>query len=173
MRKIVRRLPVLIVALAAAVSFSGPTSAIAGSSGTNGSKCWRTKTSERAFARKMNRARNAVGISRLRLDPELSKVARSHSHKMRKRNRLYHTPTERLKWKVTNWRVLGENVGVGGGVRSLHRAFMDSPGHRANIRYGTFNHVGVGVKRGNGKMWVTVIFQSQTNPGTRLKMPSC
>lgn len=171
MRKLVRRLPVVITAVAAAMVLSPSLSATAGTSGDN--SCWRTKTSERDFARKMNAARDKAGVQRLRMDPELSKAARSHTQAMAKKDVLYHTPTERLKWKVTNWRVLGENVGVGGDVSSLHRAFMNSAGHRANIEYGTFKHVGVGVKRANGKMWVTVIFEAETNPGTRLKMPRC
>lgn len=173
MRKIVRKVPLLVMAVVAAVIMSPSLVASAGTSATNGSKCWNTKTSERTFARKMNSVRDSGGLGRLRLDPELSKAARSHTQAMANKDLLYHTPTERLKWKVTNWRVLGENVGVGGGVPSLHRAFMDSPAHRANIEYSTFRHVGVGVKKARGKMWVTVIFEARTDPGTRLKMPSC
>lgn len=175
MRKYVRRMPVLIMAVAAAVMLSPTLGSTAGAatSGKRSGSCWRTKSSEKDFARKMNAARDVAGVGRLRLDPELSKAARSHTQAMARKDVLYHTPTERLKWKVTNWRVLGENVGVGGDVSSLHRAFMDSSGHRANIVYGTFRHVGVGVKRANGKMWVTVIFEAETNPGTRLKMPRC
>jgi hypothetical protein len=31
----------------------------------------------------------------------------------------------------------------------------------------------VGVKKADGRMWVTVIFEARENPGTRLAMPSC
>ena len=51
----------------------------------------------------------------------------------------------------------GENVGVGPSVWRLHRAFMASPPHRANI-LGRFTQVGVGVVRDDGTVWVTVVF---------------
>lgn len=140
---------------------------------TNGSECWNTRDSERSFARKINSARLGAEVGRLRLDPELSRAARGHSRAMARKNLLHHTPTNRLKWKVTNWTILGENVGVGGSVPSLHQAFMDSAPHRANIVLNQFRHVGVGVVKANQRMWVTVIFEAQTDPGTRLSMPSC
>ncbi|MGH2703523.1 MAG: CAP domain-containing protein [Actinomycetota bacterium] len=45
-----------------------------------------------------------------------------------------------------NWQALGENVGVGGDVEALHRAFMDSPGHRTNF-LGDYERVGIGRER--------------------------
>jgi uncharacterized protein YkwD len=92
---------------------------------------------------------------------------------MVKRSLLYHTPDWRFRRRVTRWNVLGENVGVGGSVASLHKAFMSSPSHRANVLSSTFIHFGVGTKRAGDRMWVTVVFESVRNPGTRLSMPSC
>lgn len=136
------------------------------------SSCWNFKPSERAFARKMNEARAEQGLPKLRLDPELSKVSRVHTGEMIDQNLLHHATSAQLTRRVTNWRVLGENVGVGGGVASLDQAFMDSPAHKANILFG-FDFVGVGVSRSNGRMWVTVTFEKGSNPGTTLKMPRC
>ena len=138
-----------------------------------GSDCWRYRTAEVDFARKINKARSVVGKGSLHLDKHLSKVARKQSRAMARNNRLYHTPSHKLRWRVTNWNILGENVGVGGSVDSLHVAFMASPAHKANILYSSFRHVGVGTKRKNGRLWVTVVFEAATNPGTRLNMPSC
>jgi uncharacterized protein YkwD len=107
------------------------------------------------------------------MDPELSRVARKHTFEMVRRRTLYHTSAGKLRRRVVRWVLLGENVGVGGTVGSLHRAFMHSPAHRANVLRPTFNHSGVGVKKAGGRMWVTVIFQSRSNPGTRLRMPRC
>jgi len=64
-------------------------------------------------------------------------------------------------------------LGVGGSVESLHEAFMNSPAHKANIVYTPFKHVGIGTNWDDGRLWVTVIFEATTNPGTRLSMPSC
>jgi uncharacterized protein YkwD len=64
------------------------------------------------------------------------------------------------------WRRLGENVGcriaagdAASSVGPLQKAFMESPGHRANIMNGEFTHVGVGMASvpaavGNG--WIAV-----------------
>lgn len=133
--------------------------------------CWDYKHAEKRFARKINRVRNARDKRKLSLDPEISKVARVHSRKMLKDNALYHS--RNLGSHVTNWSVLGENVGVGGGVTQLHKAFMKSEAHKDNILYGSFKHVGVGVARSDGVMWVTVVFEGKQDPGTTLKMPDC
>ena len=137
------------------------------------SPCWEYKPTERGFASSINTARVATGKSRLRLDPELSKTARKHTAEMVARSSLHHTSTADLKWRVTNWSTLGENVGVGASVDSLHTAFMGSPLHRQNVLYPDFRYVGVGVREADGRMWVTVIFEAAGNPGTRLRMPSC
>lgn len=135
--------------------------------------CWNYKPSEKGFARKMNGERVLEGLTKLSLDPELSRAARKHTQEMWQRDELYHTPSDKLRSRVTNWTVIGENVGVGGTVSSLHDAFMNSPAHRDNILYTTFRHVGIGVATKNGRMWVTVIFEAIADPGTSLSMPTC
>jgi hypothetical protein len=142
------------------------------SAGARNNRCWRFKPSERAFVKKMNKARGG-GRGKLRIDPELSKAARKHTGEMIHKNLLYHTTPTQLRHRIVRWSLLGENVGVGNTVSSLHKAFMHSPGHRANILRSSFNHSGVGVRNAHGRMWVTVIFESRQNPGTRLRMPRC
>jgi len=149
------------------------TLATAAGTATNGSTCWESKDSESEFAEKINGSRNRAGKGTLKLDPELSKAARSHTRGMANKDLLYHTPGDRLTRKVTNWSTLGENVGVGNWVGELHDAFMASPGHKGNILYRGFTHVGVGVIVRNNRMWVTVIFEGRTDPGTTLPMPRC
>lgn len=57
------------------------------------------------------------------------------------------------------WRSLGENVGVGYSLGSIHNAFMGSSGHRANILNPAFNYAAVGVTQdGYGRYWVTEVF---------------
>ncbi|MFN2489602.1 MAG: CAP domain-containing protein [Actinomycetota bacterium] len=141
--------------------------------GGKDSKCWRSKKTERGFAKKMNKARRRSGRRKMSLDPELSKVARVHTREMVRKNTLYHTASNALRTRVVGWNTLGENVGVGNTVRSLHKAFMNSASHRHNILYSTFKHSGIGVKKAHGRMWVTVVFEATKNPNTRLKMPRC
>ena len=136
-------------------------------------RCWNYKTSERGFARKMNAVRSGRGLGKLSLDPEISKAARVHTNEMINQNTLHHTSSTNLRNRVTNWVVLGENVGVGSTVSSLHDAFMNSPAHRDNIEHAAYKHVGIGARKAGGRLWVTVIFEAVTDPGTTLSMPRC
>ncbi|MDQ3987047.1 MAG: CAP domain-containing protein [Actinomycetota bacterium] len=151
-----------VVALAFGAFSSAPTASGAG--------CFAHKGAERSFAQKINDARGGAGVRRLQLDKQLSRVARKHSWEMKKRHSLFHTEGNKLGRRVTRWTLLGENVGVGGDVVSLHRAFMDSPAHKANVLRSAYNHVGVGVHRSDNYLWVTIVFEATRDPGTRLRM---
>jgi uncharacterized protein YkwD len=135
--------------------------------------CYRFRSAEKAFVRKINSARSAVGKSSLKLDPELGKVARVHAKAMARQGQIFHQSHSQLGSRVTRWSSLGENVGVGSTVTSLHSAFMNSPGHKANVLFTSFRNVGVGTVSKDGRLWVVVVFESQLNPGTRLSMPNC
>src|ERR671919_2210177 len=131
--------------------------------GASGSGCNRMNRTERSFKNRINSAR---GESRGRLwgDTDLNQVALKHTREMVARNRLYHTPEDAFRRRVTNWYVLGENVGVGDSVTQLHRALMGSSAHRQNAMNKTFNRIGVGALRANGRLWVTIIFEARSNP---------
>ncbi|HWC14040.1 MAG TPA: CAP domain-containing protein [Actinomycetota bacterium] len=160
---------VLIAAVIALLATpSAPTAARAADN-----RCWEPRRGELAFTGLINGARGANGQGKLSLDPELSRAARVHSREMVEANTLYHTPDRALRTRVTNWAILGENVGVGSTVASLHEAFMKSTLHRANVLHAGFRHVGIGTLRKDGRLWVTIIFEGVTDPGTPLWMPSC
>lgn len=162
--KLVSRLAAVVTLAVALGAVSPVTTASAGA------RCYRYKGAERDFARKINTARNLAGARRLELDKQLSRVARKHSWEMNKSNSLYHTPSGKLGWRVTRWNHLGENVGAGQTVTSLHQAFMNSPAHRSNVLDRDYRHVGVGVTKDNNYMWVTIVFEARRDPGTRLRM---
>jgi uncharacterized protein YkwD len=134
-------------------------------SGTASAACYSPNRNERGFARLINVARSSGD---LRLDPELSKVAKVHTREMVRANSLHHSTSTQLRTRITNWSSLGENVGVGSTVTSLHQAFMNSTAHKANILESSFRHVGVGVIKDDGRMWVTVIFEARSDPGSPL-----
>ena len=158
------RLAVVSITSALAVTALAPATA-------GGNTCWDFKDADRAMAKKVNKARANNDRVKLTLDPEMSRVARSHSKTMAKKASLYHT--KNLGSKVTNWKSLGENVGYGSSVKQLHKMFMASSGHRTNILKSSYRYVGVGTTRKDGTLWVTVIFESKKNPGTSLSMPGC
>lgn len=138
-----------------------------------GSNCFSYQAEEKGFLNKINLERKLGGKVQLNLDPELTKVARKHTREMTDKNLLHHTTPTQFRKRVTNWQLLGENVGVGGSVDSLHVAFMNSRDHRVNVMKGTFRNVGIGTRYAHGRLWVTVVFEAETNPGTTLRMPRC
>lgn len=135
----------LIVLVTAAVASAGLVAAPALAS-----------SSESAFVSRINAERTARGLSPVEVYWDLVDDARAHSTLMRDQDRLHHNAG--LGGVTSGWISLGENVGVGPSVSSLHAAFMDSAGHRANI-LGDYNYVGVGVsEESDTKMWVTIVF---------------
>lgn len=115
---------------------------------------------EAAFLTKLNQERVKRGLPALVSDSKLAPTSRSWSSNMGSRNRLYHDPNLAAVAASVEpaWRSVGENVGVGYGVQSLHDAFMASTGHRNNVLSSKFNRVGIGVAYAHGKTWVTVRF---------------
>lgn len=111
------------------------------------------------FLNLINRDRRAHGLRPLAMIDGARHVARSWSGAMASRNQLAHNPdyADQLASHYVNYRRLAENVGVGGGVSSLHDAFMKSPGHRANV-LGDFGYAGIGVTWAGSRLWVTVNF---------------
>jgi hypothetical protein len=116
---------------------------------------------EGTFVSKINADRAADGLDPLAVLPGLTTYARSHSEEMAADGQIYHSTSDELRSMANSaapgWQRLGENVGVGGSVDSLHAAFMNSAGHRANI-LGDYTHVGIGTVEGNGRLYVTEIF---------------
>ncbi len=57
------------------------------------------------------------------------------------------------------WRKLGENVGRGGSIEQVHTAYLNSPGHRANIVDPSFTSMGAGAVWGtcNGQRTVFTV----------------
>lgn len=118
-----------------------------------------TSSVEKLMVSLINKSRHSHGRATLTLNDSLSRYARKHSATMAAKNSLYHNPYLATWLRNWNWRILGENVGVGPSITVLHTAFWNSPSHRANILDRRFRNVGVGVVSSNGRLWVTVIFR--------------
>jgi uncharacterized protein YkwD len=129
---------------------------------------YRFSQREKCFLRKINDMRARSGRSRLSWDKQLGYVARRHSRGMASNGTIYHDGD--LGSTVTRWKRLGQNVGTGGGCKSLFKAFKRSSGHRANI-LGSWRFMGVGSTKRNGRIYVMHIFQSRRNPGNVYKYP--
>lgn len=123
-----------------------------------------TELEEAEFARLINEERRRAGLPALLSYWDLVDDARAHSRLMDQTNDLHHNPALKEVTQPGYWARLGENVGRGFDVGGLHRAFMNSTGHRENI-LGDFTHLGVGVHHADGGLWVTVVFMKAAVPG--------
>ena len=111
-----------------------------------------------SFVSRANSERTSRGLRAYVVTSDLVAVAARHSARMASKNSLYHNPA--LASEVTGWRIVGENVGMGGSVDSIHEAFMDSPDHRANVLSTDYTEIGVGtVTDSRGVLWVTQVFR--------------
>jgi hypothetical protein len=117
--------------------------------------------SEAGFLAEINATRSANGLGSLTVDGGLRSHARNHTQDMIDAGNIYHSYSGELQAAAgSGWSKLGENVGRGGSVGSLHNAFMNSTGHRANI-LGDYNYVGIGTGTSNGVLYVTVVFMKK------------
>lgn len=118
---------------------------------------------EAEFVSLINQSRNAAGLGSLSVHNDLVLGARNHTAEMIAAGTIFHSTSAQLSSVTSGWSVLGENVGKGPNPSVLHRAFMESPSHKANV-LGDYDRLGVGVGRdADGKMYVTVIFMKSTN----------
>jgi hypothetical protein len=117
---------------------------------------------EQGFLSAINSERTSRGMGALKMDGSLQAHARRHTADMIAAGEIYHSSSAELQAAAgSGWSRLGENVGRGGTVSSLHQAFMDSSGHRANI-LGDYNYVGIGTNTSSdGILYVTVVFMKK------------
>ena len=115
-----------------------------------------TSAPEARMVAVINATRVAHGLRPLRPVVGMMAYARRHARAMANRGSLFHTGNFSV---ICCWRLVAENVGMGGSVTSLHRAFMASPGHRANLLNGSLSQVGIGMVSSGGRLWVTEVFR--------------
>lgn len=105
----------------------------------------------------VNDARQENGLQPLAASGELSRVARIKSQDMVDQNYFSHTsptygtPFQMLTSFGVSYRTAGENIAYGQRTpREVVAAWMNSPGHRANILNASYTQIGVGyVASGN------------------------
>ena len=117
--------------------------------------------SEGEFISKINSTRANAGLAPLSSNGGLTSYARQHTADMMSAGEIYHSSSAQLGGAGgSGWDRMGENVGRGQSPSSLHEAFMNSSGHKANI-LGDYNYVGVGTGSQDGYLYVTVIFMKK------------
>lgn len=106
---------------------------------------------EQEVVRLVNIERQKAGLAPLKIDTELSKVARLKSEDMKKKGYFSHTsptygsPFDMLKQFNITYKTAGENIAKGQKTaQAVVNAWMNSEGHRRNILSKSFTHIGVG-----------------------------
>lgn len=116
---------------------------------------------------RINRDRAVAGLPALRWDPDVAAVARGHAEEMRRTRAVAHVSpvTGSAVDRVRAARILTgavlENVARAYRLDEVHRALMNSPGHRANILSTAVTHVGVGVALGDDAAGRRELFVAQ------------
>ena len=110
----------------------------------------------------INKQRANNGLSALKVDSEVQKVARIKAKDMADNNYFSHqsptygSPFDMLKSFKISYNTAGENIAGNSSNSGAVTAWMNSSGHRANILNSSFNYTGIGVVSSSkyGKLYV-------------------
>ncbi len=113
-------------------------------------------SAEQDFLNRTNSLRASLGLGQLKVNSELQAKARAWSETQAQAGTIFHST---LTNGVTqNWHRLGENVGMGPDVASIHDALVRSPRHYENLADSGFTDVGIGVVRQGNVIYVSEVF---------------
>lgn len=113
----------------------------------------------------LNADRAANGLAPLRVNLKLTALAGDYAQDMINRHFFAHnnpegqTPFDRMHERGITYGYAGENLAINTSVASAETAFMNSPGHQANILNSRYTQVGIGVRYGSsGSVYVVQEF---------------
>ncbi|GIQ68541.1 hypothetical protein DUZ99_00135 [Xylanibacillus composti] len=118
-------------------------------------------TAEQRMVNLVNQERQKAGLHGLKVNTELSRVARFKSADMIENDYFAHesptygSPFDMMRNFGITYRAAAENLACNSSVDAAHEALMNSPGHRANILNATYTEIGVGIVDGGmcGQMY--------------------
>jgi len=139
-----RLIPVLLVALIALQVGAPPASAQLGGVGNR-------------VTGLVNDSRAELGLPRLDVRAHLNNVALDQAQRMARRGAVFHNPNL-VREMVGDWRWVGENVGQGTDLPSVHADFLASPPHQANVLDRDYTRLGAAAVRRDGRVWVVQVF---------------
>ncbi len=115
--------------------------------GMLGTACESTPEDRNEVIAAVNASRAKAGLAPLRENVTLDRKADAWAQGLRDVCKLSHSKLSDGAPK--EWMKLGENVGYGGTIAQVHEAYMNSPGHRANILDPSFTSIGAAAVWGN------------------------
>lgn len=115
-------------------------------------------SSAECFLIRTNEARAQARRASLAIRDDLTRIASDNAKRLAESGSLFHDQDLASK-APSGWRVIGENVGYGPDCQTIHKAFMDSQSHRANILDRDYEAVGAGVAYSrDAAVYVSVVF---------------
>jgi hypothetical protein len=111
-----------------------------------------------------NRERTAHGLAPFKWSATLAAAARQHAQRMAARNTLSHQlpgepgMADRATQAGARFSSLAENVAEGPSAESIHRQWMNSPPHRANLLDAQLDSLGIAVAERNGVLFAVQDF---------------
>ena len=111
-----------------------------------------------------NRDRAAHGLAPLKWSAALAAAAQLHAARMARQNTLSHQlPGEaglavRASQSGAHFSTIAENVAEGPSAEDIHRQWMNSPPHRANLLDPQLDSVGIAVENRNGTLFAVEDF---------------
>ncbi len=110
---------------------------------------------EATYVANINAIRTNNGLGTLTLDGNMTVAARDWTIWMIENETLAHAD-DIVTSAPSDWLKVGENVGRGGSLDAVWQAFLNSPGHAANVLDPTYDLVGVGVAwNAEGRLYTT------------------
>ncbi len=121
------------------------------------SACESTTADRAEVIRLVNESRQANGLGTVSENYVLDVKADNWARHLRDICDLEHSKLS--SGAPPEWEKLGENVGYGGAIGQIHEAYLNSPGHRANIMDAAFSSMGAAAVYGtcNGQQRVFTV----------------
>lgn len=99
----------------------------------------------------INHERKKIGLEPYIMDDALSNIATIKATDMSENNYFSHvsptygSPFEMMSQFGISYKIAGENIAGNNSVKNAHDAFMNSPGHKANILNKNYDKIGIGI----------------------------
>lgn len=132
-------------------SNSKPTPSTSSNQNNNSSTNYQITSEEQELLNLINEQRKAYGLSALKMDVELQKVAKLKAQDLVKNNYFSHnsptygSPFDMMKSFGITYKAAGENIAGNSTLKGAVTAWMNSQGHRDNILSNAYNYTGIGV----------------------------
>ena len=120
----------------------------------------------------LNAARRSAGLDPLKPDAQLRAIALGHSTDMADQHFVGHVspstgaPEDRARRAGLLAARFGENIAASATPEVAHEGLMNSPGHRASMLDPLFTHVGIGVRKSDTGIIVTMNFARRPAPSS-------